>query len=304
MPQKIVEAAREHAPELLEGGTPKVPSGKKLQNVADALELAPMRDPTSETKIGLTKRQRRTQQLIGSLKFIEQLHPRISLILHRLSCVMSRPPPDAYEVAVAALAAVYDERDTGITFGGEPRNDAPRLSGHMRASIDLDAPPPHGLEGHADATWGDRNVYGLVLTFAAAAVLCQTKKIALIVDSSMETEAIASAKAGEAVSFAREILRGLGIPAEQPTLIGTDNLSNQSVISGLGAPSRSMHFLRRYGVLKQRVAQGECDVRHVPDAEMPADFLTKWIPGPKVEASLRYVTNSKRRVASSPTPAA
>ena len=44
--------------------------------------------------------------------------------------------------------------------------------------------------------------------------------------STMESEAIASAKAGESVSYAREILRAFGVPPDGPTLIVTDNLAN------------------------------------------------------------------------------
>ena len=144
-----------------------------------------------------------------------------------------------------------------------------------------------------------RPVYGLLLTFAGAAVLHQTKKIALIVDSSMETEAIASAKAGEAVAYAREILRAFGIPPEGPTLISTDNLANQRVGSGIGGPTRSKHFLRRYEVLKQRIREREVELRHVPDEHMPADFLTKFLSkAEKVEKSIVYATNAKNRVAS------
>ena len=149
---------------------------------------------------------------------------------------------------------------------------------------------------YADATWGDRNVYGLILTFAGAAVLHQTKKIALIVDSSMESEAIGSSKAGEAISYAREILRALGTPPAGPTLIGTDNLANQKVGSGVGCPTRSRHFLRRYWALKQRIQSGEAQLRHVDDESMPADFLTKWIPSAKLERSIRYATNAPSRV--------
>ena len=93
----------------------------------------------------------------------------------------------------------------------------------------------------------------------------------LIVDSSMESEAIGSSKAAEAVSFAREILRALGVPPQGSTLITTDNLSNQRVATGAGAPSRSLHFLRRYGVLKQRIRSGEVNVQH----------LESWGPTPK-----------------------
>ena len=159
--------------------------------MADALKLA-------EREGGrLTRKQQRTQMLIGSLKFVERVHPRISLVLHRLSCVMASPPPEAWTVALCALEAVYAERDVGITFGGAGLAVHHRIDGALHANIDLTEPAPSELAAHADATWCDRNVYALLLTFAGGTVLHQTKKISLIVDSSMETEAIASAKAGD-----------------------------------------------------------------------------------------------------------
>ena len=100
----------------------------------------------------------------------------------------------------------------------------------------------------------------------------------------METEAIASAKAGEAVTVARDVLRAFGVPPEEPTLIGTDNMANLRVASGAACPSRSRHFLRRYHVLRQRVAAGEVVLKHVSDDEMPADALTKWVPGREARA--------------------
>ena len=51
----------------------------------------------------------------------------------------------------------------------------------------------------------------------------------------------------------------------------------------------------RYWALKQRIQAGECTLVHVPDTEMPADFLTKWIPSPKLEQSIRYATNLRAR---------
>ena len=97
----------------------------------------------------------------------------------------------------------------------------------------------------------------------------------------------------ESISYAREVLRALGIAPGGPTLLTTDNLANQKVGSGLGCPSRSRHFLRRYNALKQRMAHGEVTLRYIPDAHMPADFLTKWIPAPKFATSIRYATNSR-----------
>ena len=113
MSQKVIEAAREHLPELLSASPPPdLPSGSKLHALADAMQLVTPRPAK------LTRVQRATQQLCGSLKFVEKVQPRISLLLHRVSCVMSCPPPEAYDVARAALKIAFEDRDVGITFGG------------------------------------------------------------------------------------------------------------------------------------------------------------------------------------------
>ena len=64
------------------------------------------------------------------------------------------------------------------------------------------------------------------------------------VDSWMEAEGIASYKAAEGVSYAREILRAIGVPLEGPTLVGTDNLANMRVGTLRSAPSlaRATHL--------------------------------------------------------------
>ena len=119
----------------------------------------------------LDRKQVQIQRLIGSLKFIKQLHPRLSLILHRLSRLMSAPPHEALLVVQATLVAVYNEREIGINYGGTHLSSAPQLGGNLSAHIDMLEPAPATLEVHADATWSDRNVYGLQLTYAGAAVL-------------------------------------------------------------------------------------------------------------------------------------
>ena len=113
----------------------------------------------------------------------------------------------------------------------------------------------------------------------------------------MEAEAIGSAKAGELVTVARDVLRAIGVPPTEPTLLGTDNYSNMRVATGEGCPSRLRHFLRRYDVLRRRIAEGEIIMRHVRDEEMPADCLTKWIPKNKLEKSLCYLCNTHGRAA-------
>ena len=59
-------------------------------DMANALIMAP-REPGKP----LTKEQVSVQQKIGSLKYIEKIQPKLSLAIHRLSCIMASPPPEA-----------------------------------------------------------------------------------------------------------------------------------------------------------------------------------------------------------------
>ena len=141
MPQKIIEAAREHMPELLRGERPTLLSGRRLAVAADSLKLAD-RDGK------LTPQQVRTQSIIGHLKFVERVQPKLCLVLHRLSCVMSAPPPAAYDVARAALNMAYEHRETGSRTAGLALSPSfrgtcrPTSRGSTRTRPPISLPPP------------------------------------------------------------------------------------------------------------------------------------------------------------------
>ena len=148
----------------------------------------------------------------------------------------------------------------------------------------------------ADSTWDTVSVYALLATLNGASVLHTAKLLNLIVDSSMESEAIATSKAGELIAYIREILRALGVPPQRSTFIGTDNLANQLIASGRSQPSRARHCIRRYTAFLQRVTAGDVEVGHVRDVDNPADFMTKMVPKEKIERSLDYATNRRNAV--------
>ena len=56
-------------------------------------------------------------------------------------------------------------------------------------------------------------------------------------------------------------------------------------------------YVRRWHWLRQQISMGRVRLVHVRDADMPADFLTKWLPAKKLEASLERATNSRNAVA-------
>ena len=221
--------------------------------------------------------------------------PVLSLVLHRLSCVMSCPPPEAETVAELALRLAFDHRHDGITYGG---CGAPCLRGELLKSRTLDegSMAPACLEAQKDATWGNLNLYSMALTYNGGVVHHCTKKIGSLMASSCETEGFATAKSGEMVETARAALRALGAPQLQPTPIGSDNLSDVHIGNRSGAASRAKHFLQRYFIFQQRLRRGAVSLYHLPDPANTSDFLTKWVNATKLRRSLDYLTNRQNRV--------
>ena len=301
MAAPIEAAAREHIPEYVAGKTLKemsLPEGQKLRNMCDNLRLLPL-DPAHPK---LNASQRLTQTILGKVRWYDKVCPATARALHALSCVASRPPPEALIVAKAVLACQYDLRNVGITYGGGGLSSHARLTGSLYAEFVMSDGASTELEATADSTWcgTQDDVYALLITYYGAAVAHVTKKMHLIIDSSMESEAVATGKCGEAITYAREILRALGVPPNGPSFIGTDNKANGLIASGRSLSTKSRHALRRYTAFLQRVKRGDVEVGHVPDEENPADFMTKWVPRAKHEASIEFATNSRNRVRASP----
>ena len=142
----------------------------------------------------------------------------------------------------------------------------------------------------ADATWGDRNVYGVLVMLNHGAIHIETKKMAPV-GSSSEGEGIATAKCAEVVEHLREAARCMGILSEEPTVILSDNAASVRVSNDPKAAGRLRHALRRYAVLQERVKAGEVIVKHIPDPQNAADFLTKWVGIKKLKESVAYTTN-------------
>ena len=107
----------------------------------------------------------------------------------------------------------------------------------------------------------------------------------------MQAESYANTRAGDLITYGREILRGFGVPVLIPTFIGTDALSHEQVVNKLASSGRSKPFLKQYIISQQRIASDIIRVGHIPDVHMPSDFLTKWVSKKKLDRSLNYACN-------------
>ena len=148
------------------------------------------------------------------------------------------------------------------------------------------------MTGEAGEELVPRDLHSHLVTYQGGTVAHGTHKPTCLFDSSMGGENNASCVLAEKISYAREVARAIGDPQQTPTRIYSDNDAHVKVAMKKGSSARSKHLLRRYYVLMQRVKNEEVTIVHVPDAENPADFLTKFVPAKKFRASMRYVTQS------------
>ena len=132
-----------HVPGLLAGERPSKSVGKgKVQAIFDGLKMP----PKEERALKHDAQQKEVQAIIGELKFPEPVNPMISLPLHKLSCIMAYPPPDALFAAQLVAEMAYDARFNGITYGGANVERGSRVQADFHAHLDLDGAAPKEME--------------------------------------------------------------------------------------------------------------------------------------------------------------
>ena len=136
---------------------------------------------------------------------------------------------------------------------------------------------------------------GILLTYAGGVVMHKCKTLRCKVSCSQESEGAATEIGRQFTAVARDVCRALGDPQLKPTFVATDNLANSLVAMDAASASKSRHFLRRYYCILQDVKSGDVRMGYVPDKDMPADFLTKWVSKAKLDLSLAYLTNARAR---------
>ena len=186
-----------------------------------------------------------------------------------------------------------------------PHDDDPNSLGSvptelaMRMDVGMDSKPTSELTATGDASWGSpgEDVYAFLIKRSGGPVAHARKNTGVVCDASFDSESVASTKTAHKVLYVQEIERAFGVSGVRPTTIGTDSSSNLAVARRQGAAARSRHSLRRWANLIKRMEDNEIYLAKVGTAEMPCDFLTKWVSKEKLRKSLEFATNSLNEVA-------
>ena len=308
MSNYLEAAVARHLPEMVKDKSTRpsanLPKGVTAKDVMCALKLP----PAEKREQTLDKNQKTFQSITGDLVFPQPVLIRVGLPINTLLSVMCYPPRGeiieghpsitALFAAQLTLEAAYDARFDGITAGGPNIVDSPRLRTDLHAHLDMGESPPLQPEIMGDATWSatpfDR--YAMATTYLGLLLKWQVKALRTVADCSMGAEMHPTTEAGMQAEYIWEVARAHGMPLDAPVVIATDSLANALVSRRQGTTVKVRHQLRRWQALTARIVRGLVKVVHLPDIEMPVDFLTKWVTKKKVDASVYYLTNAANRV--------
>jgi hypothetical protein len=165
---------------------------------------------------------------------------------------------------------------------------------YLKGTMDLRltyAPSGSSSPGHfvtySDADHGGcfdsgQSTTGFVVKMGSGAVSWSSKLQGIVALSTTEAEYVAACAAGQEIVWLRHLLGEIGYPIEGPSQLYVDNQSALAVAKNPEHHGRMKHLDLRFYWLRHAVAEKTIEIAYLPTRLMPADILTKSLPGPVI----------------------
>jgi len=115
----------------------------------------------------------------------------------------------------------------------------------------------------------------------SASLITISKKQKITADSSTSAEFIATHLIAKEIMWARNLLKSVGYPQEEPTTLFEDNMSTIAMIKNKSNGKKTKHIEVRYNLIREQVEKMVIKMQHLSTKEMTSDMLTKPLaPGP------------------------
>lgn len=207
-------------------------------------------------------RMKEYQSLVGQLLWLQNtVRPDICHPVSWLARYMSNPLEDVWQQALTVLKYLNQTADDQLVLGLKRDMERPVVT-------------------YTDANWAsdkstDRKSTSGAMTFIYGGLVSWKSHVQKCVAlSAVEAEIIAASDAAKDALFFSYLLRDLGIPDVQPTVL-TDSLGCVHVSRDPAKHWKLKHVDTRYFFIRDRVQNGELAVEHVGTALNSADVLTK-----------------------------
>ena len=208
----------------------------------------------------------RYAELVGSLLYLSTTtRPDIAFAVGVLSRYMACPEEDHMRAAKGVLRYLRGATRLGVAYGTYKP---------FQAYVDAD------WAGDVDAR---RSTTGFIFTLNGGPVSWASKRQSTVATSTAEAEYVAAAMATKEALWLRKLLSALGVDGGAVPM-GEDNQACLALVNNPEATGRTKHVDVAYHMVRDYVARGDVTFYFLPSAEMPADGLTKALPGPAFKA--------------------
>ena len=192
----------------------------------------------------------------------KRVRPDILTAVSFLSTRIQAPTDEDWVKLLCVLRYLNSTRSLGLNLGSSTNGS---ILGFVDASYGV----------HVDG----KSHTGLAASFGNGLFLARSSKQKIVTKSSTEAELVAASDESSALIGVRNFVRAQGLELG-PVILYQDNKSTMSVIrKGNFTGRNTKHVNVRYFFIKDRVEQGEMEVRYLPTGSMIADGLTKPLQG-------------------------
>ncbi|CAM8890666.1 unnamed protein product [Rhodiola kirilowii] len=197
--------------------------------------------------------------MVGGLLYLTLTRPDISFAVNKVCQYVSKPTDDHWEAVKRILRYVKGTIDTCLKF---------RRSSLTRLSIFTDA-------DWAGCSDDRRSTGGFAIFLGPNLISWSAKKQPTVSRSSTEAEYKALANGTAEATWIQSVLRELGVKQKQPPILWCDNLGATYLTANPVFHARTKHIEIDFHFVREKVAQGELEVRFISTKDQLADVFTK-----------------------------
>ncbi|KAG8485720.1 hypothetical protein CXB51_019072 [Gossypium anomalum] len=222
------------------------------------------------------------RSIVGALQYVVITRPYITFAVNKVCQFMHRPLDQHFKAVKRILRYLQSTIEYGL---------------HFTTAVSLD------LVGFSDANWGTdvddrRSTIGFCVFLGGNPVAWGTKKQQVVSRSTAEAEYRSLAHTAAEVVWLESLLSELHVAPSKKATIWCDNSRAVAVSANSLLHSKFKHVELDLFFVREKIAAGKLDVRHVPAQDQVANIFTKPLSASlftKFRSSLKVVTKREQK---------
>ena len=224
------------------------------------------------------------RERVGSLLWASRgTRPDIAYGVHMLSRAMHAPSKQHWDATTRMLAYLKHTQHQSLEYHRVQNGS------ELVGSVDADWMPKYGND-----MCNMKSTTGFVFYLAGAAISWRSRRQSVFATSTAHAECNAAYEAGCEAIFLRKLLKDLGMPQEEPTLLHEDNQSLIKMTLNCVDQERCKHWDAKIFALREMTTKFVIRMGYVSTKNQMADHLTKPLPRVPLERARGHCLGSRR----------